>query len=129
MAKIVVVSSSFEEQRRLEEFLRTHDHEVVCFYSTMDLEGKIAGEAPDLVLMDVFLHEGNGFQICRDMKKKEQFREMRVILCGNHDDSSLNAWAKAQGAWGYLPKPRLSSELLTAIGLHLPSQTLARAEP
>jgi twitching motility two-component system response regulator PilH len=57
----------------------------------------------------------NGFQVCRDLKANQNYREIPVILVTSKDGESDSFWAKQQGADGYVVKPFTPEQLLTEV--------------
>ena len=68
---------------------------------------------PDVVVLDVRLPDGNGVEVCRDIR--DQRPETRVLMLTSYaDDEALFASIMA-GAAGYLLKETRASALLEAI--------------
>ena len=65
--------------------------------------------APDLVLMDVFMPEMDGFEATREIKSLPG--APIVILLSVSDDSAVEDEARAAGADRFLPKPEFASQL------------------
>jgi two-component system response regulator DevR len=57
---------------------------------------------PDVVLLDVRLGEGNGFDVCRAIQKLE--RDVRVLVLTSFADDEVVVQAISAGADGYLLK-------------------------
>jgi len=74
-----------------------------------------AEKNPDLILLDVILPNKNGFQICRQLKKDEPTKHIKVIIVSSKDQASDKFWGMKQGADAYITKPYKEEELLEAI--------------
>jgi len=75
--------------------------------------GRIAATVPDVAVLDVRLPDGNGIDVCRDIRS--QHPEVRcLILTGYDDDEAINA-AVLAGASGYVLKDVRGSGLIEAI--------------
>lgn len=61
--------------------------------------------SPDIVLLDLTLPEGDGFEIFKKMKKFENFKDLPVIALTAHNLIDLKEEAKALGFAGYVTKP------------------------
>lgn len=68
---------------------------------------------PDLVLLDITMPDGNGFDVLSHVRKK--FPKTRVIVLTVHEASEYAIRALREGAAGFLPKSAASTELETAI--------------
>lgn len=115
MSKIVVVDDSQAELHIIEGHLKAANHTVVTYTGTEQLEDKLAGDLPDLIVLDVVMPGRNGFQACRDLKNDERFKKIPVVLCTSKGQESDKFWGKQQGADGYVVKPFKPEELLGAI--------------
>lgn len=68
---------------------------------------------PDVVLLDVRLGEGSGFEVCREIQKME--REIRVLVLTSFADDNVIVEAISAGADGYLLKEVNREGLVEAI--------------
>ena len=75
---------------------------------------------PDLVLLDITMPEGNGFDVL--LHVQQYFPEIRVIVLTVHEAGEYAIRALREGAAGFLPKSAASVELEQAI------QTVIRGE-
>ncbi len=75
---------------------------------------------PDLILLDITMPDGNGFEVLDQVTK--YYPEIRVIVLTVHEAGEYALRAVREGAAGYLPKSAASIELEQAI------QTVIRGE-
>jgi len=80
----------------------------------------IASEAPDLVVMDVRLPDGNGLDLLRELRYSGNPDGTRVIIASASVLPSERDAALAAGADRFLPKPYRPSELVDAVAELLP---------
>jgi phosphoribosyl 1,2-cyclic phosphodiesterase/ActR/RegA family two-component response regulator len=72
-------------------------------------------QVPDVVLCDLLMPRGNGFQVCRALRSDEALRHARIVVTSGRDfPSDLHA-AFAAGADEYLTKPVAPPQLLTLL--------------
>ena len=62
--------------------------------------------APDAVLLDINLPDGNGFDLAARIR--EVGPDVAVLLTSSHFDDCFYAMAQARGARGFVPKDQLS---------------------
>jgi len=62
--------------------------------------------APDAVLLDINLPDGNGFDLAARIR--EVSPDVAVLLTSSHFDDCFYAMAHAHGARGFVPKDHLS---------------------
>ncbi|HEV2835829.1 MAG TPA: response regulator transcription factor, partial [Pyrinomonadaceae bacterium] len=68
---------------------------------------------PDLVLLDITMPDGSGFDVLQHVSK--HFAETRVIVLTVHEAGEYAIRALREGAAGFLPKSAASTELENAI--------------
>ena len=73
----------------------------------------ITTEKPDLVLLDITMPDGNGFDVLLHVQKN--FPETRIIVLTVHEAGEYAIRALREGAAGFLPKSAASTELEHAI--------------
>ena len=107
------------------------DHEIVrrglidLLSSTADIivvgEAATAGEAlrripaarPDVAVLDARLPDGNGIDVCRDIRSAHP--EVRCVILTSYDDDEALFAAVMAGAGGYLLKQIAGNSLLDAV--------------
>ena len=65
---------------------------------------------PDVVLLDVHLPDGNGFDVASRVRG-----DTAVVMTSTHDGPEFVALARLSGAVGFLPKDALSGDAIDAI--------------
>lgn len=68
---------------------------------------------PDLVLLDITMPDGSGFDVLQHVQK--EFSAIRVIVLTVHEAGEYAIRALREGAAGFLPKSAASTELEQAI--------------
>lgn len=74
---------------------------------------KVRELKPDLVLLDISMPGGNGFETSRQMK--QELPATRILIISHHEASKMLSSALESGADGCLDKSRLSLDLLDTI--------------
>ena len=80
--------------------------------SVKESKEKIEQEKIDLVLLDVSLPDGNGFNICKEIKQKQ---EIPVIFLTAQDEETSVVLGLDLGADDYIVKPFRTRELISRI--------------
>jgi DNA-binding NarL/FixJ family response regulator len=85
---------------------------------------------PDVLVVDLSLEEGDGFNIVRDVHA--HFPEIRILVLSMHDEAIYAERLLAQGASGYIMKQAATEQLVTALrtvlrGERFISETLQRS--
>ncbi len=68
---------------------------------------------PDIVLLDVQLPDGQGFDVARDIL--ERGVDARIVLTSSRDESDYGDSIRQSGAVGFIPKGELSGDRLRAL--------------
>jgi DNA-binding NarL/FixJ family response regulator len=77
---------------------------------------------PDLMLLDLTMPDGGGFEVLGHLKK--HFPEIRVIVLTVHEAGEYAIRALREGAAGFLPKSAASIELEQAISPEMSKKTV-----
>ncbi len=88
--------------------------------------GNIEQGNVDLILLDVCLPDGDGYELCKGFKGREDTRDIPVILLTALDGVDNKVRGLDVGASDYLVKPFLQKELLARIRTHLRERAFAR---
>jgi DNA-binding response OmpR family regulator len=115
MGKVMVVDDAYSEVQMMESILKGAGHQVVSFTDGDQIEGKVASEKPDLLLLDVVMPKRNGYEILRGIKKDDRTKGTPVVVVSSKDQDSDKAWGKKQGADDYVTKPFTGEQLLSAV--------------
>lgn len=76
-------------------------------------------EVPDLILLDVMMPEINGFEVCREIKSQDAFKDVPVIfLTARTEVEDVIAGFDAGGV-DYITKPFNMAELLMRVKTHM----------
>jgi DNA-binding NarL/FixJ family response regulator len=123
--------TNFASQKDLRRVLIVDDHPVVRHGIKLMINAEpdltIVGEAqseqearrlvrelqPDVVLLDLSLGQGDGFNIVRDVHA--HYPDMRILVLSMHDESIYAERLLAQGASGYIMKQAAAEQLITAL--------------
>ena len=104
MAKILIVDDEPLTVQMLTTFLSMSGYESTGALSRSQTWDKLAYEEPDVILLDIMLPDGNGIEICRELRAQEKWKDVPVIMISAHSPP-MSAEATEAGATGYLTKP------------------------
>jgi len=71
---------------------------------------------PQVVLCDLMMPRGNGFQVCRALRAETRLRQTRIVMTSARDFPADRKAARAAGADDYLAKPFSTKRLMAALG-------------
>ena len=75
--------------------------------------------APDLILLDIRMPKISGTELCRRIRKKENMKNIPVIILTGQPDNNTEDEAKESGATDFMTKPFSPQELVEKIDDYL----------
>src|SRR5882762_10873200 len=78
--KIIIVDDDRETREMLKMALELEGYEVSQAANGLRLISTLHVDRPDLILLDVMMSWIDGFELCRAVKKNEEFRDIPVIF-------------------------------------------------
>jgi len=99
----------------LSQLVSQEDDLEVCggTSSAEEALSRIEKARPDIVLLDISLHDGNGLEIARTLQA--QCPNVRILILSMHDESIYAERALRAGARGYVMKQEAPETVLDAI--------------
>jgi DNA-binding response OmpR family regulator len=119
MNTIIVVDDNPDITNVVKMTLETQGHNVICASGGPELFRQLEGLKPDVIFLDIMMPGMDGFQVLRRLRENSSTSDIPVIMLtakGQYEDI-LQGYK--EGADYYIPKPFISTQLLTAIDLVL----------
>jgi twitching motility two-component system response regulator PilH len=110
--KVLIADDSKTERAHLRQVLLSGGYEVTTADSGKAAIELISDELPDLVLLDIIMENGDGYQTCRSLKKNPATKHIPVIMVSSKSNDVDRKWAMKLGASDYITKPYNDDELL-----------------
>ena len=103
--KVIIVDDDRETREMLTLTLELEGFEVAQAANGLRLISILHVDRPDVILLDVMMSWIDGFELCRSIKKNEEFRDIPVIfVSAKKTPEDVRAGLEA-GAVDYFPKP------------------------
>lgn len=112
MARILLVEDDRKIVSLLKEFLEGEGLQILSASGEGEALSLLESQPFDLVLLDIALEEGNGFDACREIKKR---RDIPVLFLTASGDENSTVAGLDMGADDYIAKPFRPRELLSRI--------------
>ena len=74
---------------------------------------------PDLILLDVLLPDGDGFELCERLLASPSLAERPILFVTSLDDVESRVKGLSIGAVDFIPKPFIADELVARVRIHL----------
>ena len=112
MKKILLVEDNETIIMGLKYSLEQEGFHVICAKTAKESKEKLDNKSIDIVLLDVSLPDGNGFEICKEIKEKN---DIPVIFLTAQDEETSVVLGLDLGADDYIVKPFRTRELISRI--------------
>ena len=116
MAKVLLVDNDATTVSLLRILLELDGYGVAVCSVPPEVLGAVSSEAPDIVLMDVFLTGGDGLDLLRKMRATPEMERIPVIMTSGME---LSEECLQAGASAFLLKPYPPEQLSQVIKHHL----------
>jgi DNA-binding response OmpR family regulator len=103
--KILIVDDDRDTREMLMLTLELEDYDVEQAANGLRLISSLHVDRPDLILLDVMMSWIDGFELCRSIKKNEEFRDIPVIFVSARKTGEDVERGLAAGAADYFTKP------------------------
>lgn len=123
----LVIDDDPEFRNLLAEILRQNQWRVLLAEDGEQGIQSAKEHLPDVVLCDLLMAHGNGFQVCRALRALEPIHRPKIIVASGSDFPADRQAAFEAGADDYLIKPIRSADLLSVLSRVTPQSN--RLEP
>ena len=101
--KILIVEDEQSLLKVLELLFRSNNFTVLKAVNTLEAKTFLQ-ENPDVILLDILLPGESGLNFLTEVKNKDQYKNIPVIILSNYSDTETKKQAKEKGADLYLVK-------------------------
>jgi CheY-like chemotaxis protein len=119
--KVTIVDDDRDTRELLSLALESEGFEVTAAANGLRLIASLQLKRPDVILMDVNMSWIDGFELCRAVKKNEQFRDIPVIFVSGRGEPEDKRRGVEAGAADYFVKPLDLNALIKRLRELIPS--------
>ncbi len=127
MKRILVIEDDPDIVELLRYNLERESYTVTSAYTGAEGLARLRREHPDLLILDLMLPEVSGFELCRQVRRDPELRDLPVIMLTARSEEADVIAGIELGADDYLTKPFSPRELTARVGAVL--RRMGRAEP
>ncbi len=113
--KVLCVDDSAAELGMIRQIVLNANLNVVSASNGRDAILLAKSEMPDLIFLDIVMSDMDGFAVMRELHKDPATKEIPVVFVSSKSQKADLAWAKLQGAKGFVPKPVSEEAILDEI--------------
>lgn len=115
MTTALVVEDSITDKEIVTSLLQRIGVDFIVAQSVEEAAQKIKSNQFDLVVLDIILPDGSGFEICRDLKEGGKTKSTPILMCSTKKTDIDKFWGMKQGADAYLAKPINQDEFVQTV--------------
>ena len=116
---ILIVDDTPDNLRLLTGILEEDGYIVRKLRDGNMVMSSVLSAPPDLILLDILMPETDGYEVCGQLKAKEQTRDIPVIFISALDEAVNKVKAFSTGGVDYITKPFQKQEVLARVQTHL----------
>lgn len=116
---VLVVEDSGITRKIIVRTLTENGCKVIEAEDGLDALSQLAGETPDLVLLDLILPKMDGYKVLSMMKRKDKYKDIPVIILTARDSLMDKVKGKVSGTDEYLTKPFKPDQLMEKVAKYL----------
>ena len=115
MSRVFVVDDEPDIVYMVKVILRSAGFDVESASGVEDAITHLRSNDPDLVLLDLRLGDGDGWQVLSELSSDGRTDRIPVIILSAHANPTAAERAIREGARGYIAKPFAASRLLETV--------------
>lgn len=120
-ARVLIVDDEPNIVASLEFLMRHNDFDVRTAFDGAEALALAASFRPDVILLDVMLPQGSGFEVCRRIRADPALGAIRIVMLtarGRADEQDLG---RSLGADAYVLKPFSTREIVSTVRSLMPT--------
>jgi len=118
--KVLVIDDSYINRVFIKKLINTflpNYHYIEADLGLLGIE-KAKQEKPDVILLDIMMHDLNGYEVCKKIKSEEELKEIPILFISALNDIEDKTKGFEVGGVDYITKPAHSKEIIARIKTH-----------
>ena len=113
--KVLIAEDSMTQAMQLQHILEKNGYDATVVSNGSEALRSIKKSKPLIVISDIIMPEMDGYDLCRQIKANELYRDISVILLTALSQPQAVIWALQCGADKFLTKPYNENQLMSTI--------------
>lgn len=113
--KVLIADDEPSIVTAVEFLLRREGFEVEIARDGSEALALVESARPDLVVLDVMMPQTSGYEVCKRIREREDWRHIKVIMLSAKGRDAEVAKGLALGADAYVTKPFSTRELMARV--------------
>ncbi len=114
-SRILIVDDNQQNCELLEAYLSGEGYQIDVAYDGVTTLERVGSEQPDLILLDIMMPKLSGYEVCQQLKQRDDTRNIPVIMVTALNEVADIEKAVKAGADDFLTKPVNKLELTTRV--------------
>jgi DNA-binding response OmpR family regulator len=120
--RLLIVDDEKDFVGFISERLEAKGFDILTAFDGKEGLGMAQSQRPDLIILDVSMPEMNGYDVCRNLKTDENYKDIPIIMLTARFQPNDIMFGKEMGSDAYLTKPLELELLLNTVNTLLGSQ-------
>lgn len=103
--KALIIEDNEQNMYMLTFLLENNNYEVFQAFNGLDGIKAAIEHSPDVILLDIQLPQMDGYQIAKELRKKNDLQHIPIVAVTSHAMVADREKAMESGATGYIEKP------------------------
>jgi CheY-like chemotaxis protein len=117
LLRVLIVDDHRAAAKTLSSLVTIWGHDVRCAYDGVTGLALAAGFRPDVLLLDMLMPNVNGFEMARQVRRQNRFKECFIIAVSGRTDAQHRSQCYEAGVDLFLTKPVAPPDMQTLLGL------------
>lgn len=113
--KILIVDDDVRVRNYLKKILGGVFTDIEEAMDGFDAGKKLIQFDPDLIILDLFMPDMDGFKLCKNIKTDESTKKIKILILSGHGTKENQDKALSLGADAFLCKPSLKKEIIDCV--------------
>lgn len=114
-ASVLIADDDASISRALRFLMQREGHDVRTAADGEQALAAIESERPDVVLLDLMMPKGNGYEICRTLRADRRYDGIRIVMLTAKGGEADQRVGMDLGADAYISKPFAIAEVVTCV--------------
>jgi len=123
-ASVLIADDDPNISRALSFLMQREGHQVRTVADGQQALAAIAEMTPDVVLLDLMMPRGNGYDVCRTLRANRSYDAIRIVMLTAKGGEADRLVGMDLGADAYITKPFAIGEVVRCV-----TEVLARQQP
>ncbi len=119
LGTVLIVDDKPDNIRVLASILNDEGHKIRAATSGRQALDTIEKDIPDVILLDIRMHDMNGYETCEILKKQEHTKDIPIIFISAANETEDKVEAFRVGGVDYITKPFQLEEVIARVDTQL----------